>query len=256
MITAVQADRLAVISDLHLGNPYSRAKRATIQFFDRALEENFDIVINGDGFEIAQVSFAKLAKDVPEVLHAMKAFTQRGRNIYYVIGNHDILLENFLNDWGGFKMAPFLNLQSGSARIRIEHGHLYDPAFINNPRLYEFLTATAGLALQIHPGLYRLWIAYEKLKSRFLWNSERALEAVPGQAHARDRIVGENPAFTEAARELCLRGFDAVVFGHTHHAGAVDLGGGAQYFNSGSWLMGCPYIWIDNGHIELRKLAQ
>lgn len=243
MITDIRADRLLIVSDLHLGNPFSQAKRPTVDFLRWAAKNGYDIAINGDGFEIAQVSFTRIARDVPEVFHALKSFTSQGRNLYYVIGNHDIALENFLNDWGGFKMAPFLNVHSGSKRIRVEHGHLYDPAFVNNPELYEFLTWAAGLLLQVNPSLYKLWIAIEKFKSKFFWKSQAGQKG----------ITGEHPAFFDAAIELTTRGFDTVVFGHTHHAGRVELPNGATYFNSGSWLMGTPLVSIENGVVTLEK---
>jgi UDP-2,3-diacylglucosamine pyrophosphatase LpxH len=240
MITDIKTDRLLVISDLHLGNPFSKAKNPTVEFLQWAAKNDFDICINGDGFEIAQVSFSKIARDVPEVFHAIKNFTARGRHIYYVIGNHDIVLENFLNDWGGFKMAPFLNVWSRDKRLRIEHGHLYDPFFVKHPELYEFLTWFAGFALKLHPSVYKLWISFEKLKSKLLWTT------------AANGIPGEHGSFRIAAKELSERGFDVVVFGHTHHAGEADLGAGCRYFNSGSWLMGTPYIEILNGETKLR----
>lgn len=266
MITDINAQKLLVISDLHLGNPFSKAKRPTVEFLNWAGANGYDIAINGDGFEIAQVSFTRIAKDVPEVFHALKSYTARGRSLYYVIGNHDIVLENFLNDWGGFKMAPFLNVQSGGKRIRIEHGHLYDPAFVNNPELYEFLTWAAGLALQLHPGFYRLWMAFEKFKARFLWGGkdikklaaskdikdlQAAIEGAP-----LSRIPGEHPAFREAALELSQRGFDSIIFGHTHHAGEVELETGARYYNSGSWLMGTPFISIEQGRVTVERWSR
>jgi UDP-2,3-diacylglucosamine pyrophosphatase LpxH len=241
VITEIRQRKLVVISDLHLGNPFSKAKKPTVDFLYWAADRGYDVVINGDGFEIAQVSFSKIARDVPEVFHAIKSVTARGRSIYYVIGKHDIVLENFLNDWGGFKMAPFLNVWSGEKRIRVEHGHLYDPFFVRNPELYEFLTWFAGFALKVHPSFYKLWIAIERLHSRLFWRA--------GQSG----IVGEHPAFWEAARELADRGFDAVVFGHTHHAGQSELPGGSEYFNTGSWLMGTPYLLIDDGKVELKR---
>lgn len=254
MITDIHAEKLLVISDLHLGNPFSQAKRPTVEFLNWAAANGYDIAINGDGFEIAQVSFTRIAKDVPEVFHALKSFTASGRSLYYVIGNHDIVLENFLNDWGGFKMAPFLNVKSGGKRIRVEHGHLYDPSFVNNPELYEFLTWAAGLALQLNPSLYKVWIAFEKFKSRYLWGKKdlkslaAAIEGAP-QTH----IPGEHPAFREAALELSVRGFDSIVFGHTHHAGEVLLETGSRYYNSGSWLIGTPFIHIDDGLVTVEK---
>ncbi len=244
MITEIRDRKLAVISDLHLGNPFSKAKNPTVEFLYWASRNGYDVVINGDGFEIAQVSFSKIARDVPEVFHALKSFTARGRNVYYVIGNHDIVLENFLNDWGGFKMAPFLNVWTGGKRIRIEHGHLYDPFFVRSPELYEFLTWLAGFALKVHPSLYRTWIRFEKLKSKLFWE------------RSESGIAGEHKAFFAAAKELCQRGFDAVVFGHTHHAGHSKLPGGADYFNTGSWLMGTPFLEVNNGSLELRRWSR
>ncbi len=244
MITEIRDQKLVVISDLHLGNPFSKAKNPTVEFFHWAAREGYDVVINGDGFEIAQVSFSKIARDVPEVFHAIKSFTAKGRSLYYVIGNHDIVMENFLNDWGGFKMAPFLNVWSGNKRVRIEHGHLYDPFFVKHPELYEILTALAGIPLKLSPSLYKLWIAFEKFKSRFI--NRKTVDGIPG----------EDPAFRDAAVELSERGFDAVVFGHTHHAGQAVLPNGSEYFNTGSWLMGTPYLAIEDGRLEMRRWSR
>lgn len=241
MTTEIKTDRLLVISDLHLGNPFSQAKQPTLDFLHWIAREGYDLCINGDGFEIAQVSFAKLAKDVPDILHALKAITKNGRNVYYVVGNHDIVFENFLNDWGGFKVAPFLNVWSQDKRIRIEHGHLYDPFFVSSPDLYEFLTSLAGVFLAIHPNLYKLWIDFEKLKSKLFHPKQTA------------GIPGEHPNFLESVKELSERGFDGVVFGHTHHAGRVELADGKIYFNTGSWLMGTPYLDIHCGEMTLRN---
>ncbi len=198
-------------------------------------------MINGDGFEIAQASFTKIARDAPEVFQAMKTCTQKGGKIYYVIGNHDIALEHLLNDWGGFKMAPFLNVWSGQKRIRIEHGHLYDLFFVRYPNTYEFLTWVTSLALKIHPSFYKAWIALEKFKSRFVWK-------IGGEG-----ILGEHASFKEAARELANRGFDDVVFGHTHHPGRCELAPNKYYYNSGSWLTENPFVEVCIGEVSLRK---
>ena len=240
MITEIHSEKLAIISDLHLGNPFCKTKRRVIAFLHWAADHGYDICINGDGFEIAQVSFRKLAQDVPDVLHALKMIGKKGRNIYYVVGNHDITFENFLDDWGNIKMAPFLNVVSGQNRIRVEHGHLYDPFFVRYPRTYEFATWVGGLFLQVSPGLYSLWIRFEKLRS--------ARRAKRGEV-----ITGESPSFALAAQELAQRGFDHIVFGHTHHVGEVDLGSGKRYFNPGSWMMGRAYVAIENGDIALRQ---
>ena len=77
--------------------------------------------------------------------------------MYYVVGNHDLVLEHFLDSILTFTLSPFLNVASGDARIRIEHGHLYDPFFARYPDLYELATRLAGLALFLRADVYRLW---------------------------------------------------------------------------------------------------
>lgn len=239
MITSIRAEKLVVVSDLHLGNPFSHAKKQVIPFMKWAANQGYDICINGDGLEIAQASFSKVAQDVPELFRALGEIRKQGREVYYVTGNHDIALEHFLEDWGVMKVSPFLNVENGSTRIRIEHGHVYDPFFVKNPALYEALTYLAGFLLKLHPNLYRLWISFERWKSRM-----RA---------KKTGIIGEPPSFREAAVDLNRRGFDVVVFGHTHHPGETRLESGGQYFNPGSWMMTTHFVLIEGSKVSLQE---
>ncbi len=237
MITTIRTDKLVVISDLHLGNPFSNSKKKVIPFLKWAATQKYDVVINGDGLEIAQSSFSKVAFEVPEFLRALTELKRAGREVYYVTGNHDIALEHFLEDWGMMKVSPFLNVHCEDLRVRIEHGHIYDPFFVKYPVLYDRLTHFAGLLLKINPNAYKLWIAFEK------WTSNRRAKKLG--------IVGEKPHFREAAEELVQRGFDAVIFGHTHHAGEKTIGHGRRYYNTGSWMLTPYYAKIEAGKVEL-----
>lgn len=233
---------MVVISDLHLGNPFSRVKPKTIRFIEWAAKNNYDLCINGDGFELTQVSLSRVANDVPEVLRAFRAALERGVRVYYVVGNHDIFFEHFLNDWGGVKLAPFLNVTNGGGRFRVEHGHIYDPFFVRFPRLYEFSTWLGGFVLKVHPSLYKAWIGFEKLCSRF-------------RAWRGRGILGEPASFRRAAAEITERGFDGVVFGHTHHTGDVQLENGGRYMNPGSWMLSSTYVKIENGELAICEFA-
>jgi UDP-2,3-diacylglucosamine pyrophosphatase LpxH len=242
VITLAKSQRMVVISDLHLGNPFSSVRNKTVRFIRWAAAQGYDFCINGDGFEVAQVSVARMGRDVPDVLQALRDAVAKGVSVYYVVGNHDIVFEHFLADWGGFKLAPFLNVHCDSGRFRVEHGHLYDPFFVKSPRMYEFCTWLGGFALALHPSIYRLWIAFERAKSRL-----RVLR--------RGGIVGEPAAFFGAASELAARGFDGVIFGHTHHVGQARLPLEAVYLNPGSWMLGSTYVKIEKGRAELCQFS-
>ena len=245
MITKVESEKLVIFSDLHLGNPFSNVRSDTVEFIDWVSRNGFDLCINGDGFEVSQVSMSQMAHDVPDVLHALHRAVEMGTRVFYVVGNHDILFEHFLSDLGGVKLVPFLNLQSAGKRFRIEHGHLYDRFFVRFPRLYEFCTWLGGFALALHPSLYFLWIKFEKAKSYFRKNSMES-----------DTIPGEPPEFVLAAKEILKRGFDGVIYGHTHHLGRIDFPDGGIYCNSGSWMLKRSYIKIEYGKMTIEEFGK
>jgi UDP-2,3-diacylglucosamine pyrophosphatase LpxH len=238
IIDTVQ-DRLLVISDLHVGNPYSTATRTLGEFFEFAESGGYNVCINGDGFEILQARFASLATDSAGVLRGIRRLIERGLSVLYVVGNHDIALENFLTAWSGIQITPFLNVTSGEARIRIEHGHLYDPSFVRNPHLYEWLTRAAGPLLHFYPDVYRLWSNFENVR--------------PGARRLVQLGKGRRSVYHEAAEMLLRRGFDVVVFGHTHQPEDVPITPGGRYLNSGTWVRGGTFVEIDRGQVTLRR---
>jgi len=244
MITEIQSEKMVVVSDLHVGNPFSFTREKTLSLIDWVIREKYDLCLNGDGFEITQVSKVMVIQEFPDILLALKKASEKGVKIYYVVGNHDILLEHFLLDWGNVKLSPFLNVVTGNRRVRVEHGHLYDPFFIQYPRVYEACTFLGGIFLKLSPRLYNLWIAFEKWKSksRKMATNERA-------------ITGEHPNFYRAASDLEARGFDYVIFGHTHHAGECKLPLHGTYINPGSWMLGDRVVLIEKEKVELHSFS-
>jgi len=236
-----QSDRMLVISDLHIGNPFSTAKRKLGDFLRYCRDGRFDLVINGDGFEILQASFGVLARDSIGILAELRDMMAGGCRVFYVIGNHDIALEHLLQSTYAQRISPFLNVSSGGRRIRIEHGHLYDPSFIKHPVLYEVLTRAAGPLLHVYPDVYRAWSSYQRWKDR--WTRRRA------KSHL------EASVYYEAADRILKRGFDTVVFGHTHKAEEVELYPGQRYINCGNWLRGQHYVEIIEGATTLKSWA-
>lgn len=238
MIIDTQQERMLIISDLHIGNPFSTASKKLGALIDYAKRERFNLCINGDGFEILQSSFAGLAQDAVAVLQRLRGLLDSGLEVYYVVGNHDILLENFLTGWSDIHIVPFLNVRCEELRVRVEHGHLYDPAFVRNPRLYEWLTKAAGPLLHLYPDVYRLWSWFEAFKRKLrIWRRGSLLE---------------KSVYYEAADMLLRRGFDVVVFGHTHHPVDIQLEDG-RYVNSGNWLRGGSFVEVCDGQLQLKN---
>lgn len=234
MRTTVTEDRLLVVSDLHLGNRLHSPRRAFMDFLHFAIDNDYSICINGDGIDISQMSLTRLTGDLSPCLKLFMRVVEHDRRIYYTVGNHDIVLEHFLSDLGRMAVVPFLNLHSGDQRIRIEHGHMYDEMFLRFPRLYWAFTYIGRLAINVSPEFYdRL----HDLNQAIIGFGEFVLSLLgDDEEEPEEGIPGERTCFRDGAERVSLRGFDAVVFGHTHIPGARLLSSGVAYYNTGSWF--------------------
>lgn len=227
----VAHDRVVVVSDLHLGCPASSASRDFDRFLDEVAATGRTLCINGDGFDLLQSSLAGLATAGFPVLGRLQELARSGTTVRYVLGNHDLALEHVLLDLR-FQVAPFLNLTSGGMRIRIEHGHLHEPFYARFPGLYELGGRIARTALVARADTYELWA--------------RAQQRVDDRRRGRGALYPHHAA----ALDLFRRGFDAVVFGHTHQPERTELGGGL-FVNGGDWLRRRTIVTVDDGRIAL-----
>jgi UDP-2,3-diacylglucosamine pyrophosphatase LpxH len=253
---------MLVVSDLHLGNPLYRPRRPFVDFMRFAREREYAVCINGDGVDIVQSSITRLARDLGGCHREFARFAKAGLPIYYTVGNHDIALEQFLDDWGVVRVVPFLNVLSGDQRIRLEHGHIYDDMFVKYPRTYNVATWLGTMTLRLSsrvfcesPAVFR---AFERVNDVLTalgeWHQASAKHVDAASRLARE-IPGERAPFIRAALEIASRGFDAVIFGHTHHAGQVTLPNGSTYYNTGLWHTDPHFAEVDHGRVTLQPVS-
>lgn len=242
--TLVYEERLCIVSDLHLGNPAFDQSKWLSEFLAHLSEQETQLCINGDGIDLLYLSVPKFTAELKEILKGLKKYLSRGdRKIYYVIGNHDIYMESFLEDSGIFTTVPFLDVVSGGKRIHIEHSHLYDHFFLYYPRTYIAVTKFLGVLIKIAPWLFNFSFKIEEFIS---WLKRSR------SAERREPAV-DDPKYLRIAEELLGRGFDTVVFGHTHRFGVQKMGKGC-YANAGSWMAEqVHYLQIDEGDIRLME---
>ena len=79
MILDIEEDRLFVVSDLHLGNPASLASRRILPFLQHVADEGGSLCINGDGFDMLQTSFKRLAGAAVPVLAQLQTIAEQRR---------------------------------------------------------------------------------------------------------------------------------------------------------------------------------
>lgn len=255
MLTNICEQRLLVVSDTHLGNPLFRSRKRFVEFLRYAWTNSWNVCINGDGVDIVQTTIARITRDLSDCAVQLRRFREHGLRVYYTVGNHDIVLENFLDDWEIVCVVPFLNVTSGDRRIRIEHGHLYDGSYVNYPTIFHLATWMGGMALRIHPRFYRMVERWKPLaeKTGRLFKRSDDSDRFDGLEDA-DSIPGEPAWYRPRAEEITRHGFDTVIFGHTHLEGQIRLSTGATYINTGSWLFEPHYAEIDHGQVTLKRV--
>ena len=231
MIIDATSNRLIVISDLHLGSPVSTAQKRLPKFLDHVAASGADLCINGDGVDLMHGSISRLIGATLPFLRRVGKLQSAGGRVFYLLGNHDISLEHVLADMP-MVVAPFLNVVSGDQRIRVEHGHVYEPFYAKHPDLYELGGRMALPLLLARKDIYRLYSSMQAAVDR------RRRAGTAGYPHYL------------AADALHRRGFDAVVLGHTHHPEHTQLERGL-FVNSGSWMEGGAWVDINAGRVTL-----
>ncbi|MDX1510053.1 MAG: metallophosphoesterase [Nitriliruptorales bacterium] len=231
----VEVDQLLIISDLHLGNPASQAAANLPALLDEVLTPDWTLCINGDAVDLTQGTVTGIARDLRPVVKRLRDFSRAGGRLLYAIGNHDLVFEHFLTELP-FEVAPFFNVRCGDHRIRVEHGHAYEPTYARYPGLYELGGRMAKPLLVAHADVYRLWSTTQRAVDR--WR----------------RGSGEYPHHV-AADALFERGFDVAVFGHTHLPEVTEREGGT-FVNCGDWLRDTTLVRVTAAGVSLERLVE
>jgi len=214
--------RIAVISDLHIGAEDFRPDGFG-EFLDHLEREHDEIILLGDVFEcyfpvlpwraLAEYDrFDRLYHDI----------TRRFRSPKYTVlsGNHDMVVRRA-------RGIPSTTVREARGyRILLSHGFENESAYRS--------------ALRIRLVEMYMWFVYRLKRLGF-----PALYAYSYRMDYELNVKDGGAVHVEAARELVRRGYDVVVFGHTHVERHVELRGGGTYINTGDCVRRRMYASLD-----------
>jgi UDP-2,3-diacylglucosamine hydrolase len=175
-------------------------------------------------------------------LCALAALRRGGTRVHYIAGNHDFALGPFLTDELGLVVYPHsfegelqgkrLHVCHGDGLLRIDVGYRIMSRMLRsrlNQRLYRMLHPTLGIGLAA-------WVS--------------ALSRRTSRGPLSESILSE---YRRQAGRVLARGFDAVVYGHTHYP---ELYCGAQgtYCNTGEWMRQYTYAKLEAGELTLWRV--
>jgi UDP-2,3-diacylglucosamine pyrophosphatase LpxH len=217
-----------ILSDLHLGSDNCQAKRI-VRLLERITHRELRterLILNGDVFD--SIDFRRLSKNHWKVLSLIRKLSDH-LEIIWLCGNHDGSAEIVSHLLGVQVMDDYV-LESGTEKILILHGHIFD-RFIDKHRFLTWLADCGYAFLQWIDSTHTLAKVAKRGSKTFL-RCARKIE---------DGAV-------ELARK---KGCSAVCCGHTHVA-AVNRERDVAYYNSGCWTeLPGTYLTVQRGVIEV-----
>lgn len=268
-----------LISDLHIGDAtpsdaFFGKDRHLMALVDRVEREGGVLVIVGDAIDFHQAwLFTRVLRAHQELFSALSRVARDGR-LYYVIGNHDYEI-NLFHEILQFRVCDELII--GDDEVLVVHGWQFDPYMRDamgnghgwSTNVHHLVERWLGTWLRIPLGEFytrsnRLlfWLAHKVATLANAYASGMARIGFPRSAESLNRYLtywarsnmGDPMAiFRPACELLCAGRWSAVVCGHSHLPGIVEVAPGKHYVNTGSWTFASShYVIYDDGRWSCR----
>ncbi|MDP3451875.1 MAG: UDP-2,3-diacylglucosamine diphosphatase [Bacteroidales bacterium] len=223
------------ISDVHLGlkgfSPLEREK-SFASFLSNLPEESAGIYLLGDIFDFWYEYKYVIPRGFTRTLGALSSLCDRGVNVWFLNGNHDVWTYNYLQNEIGVKMLDEMAIVDiEGCRFCLAHGdeligdssHLFLKRVFKSRSLQRLFSA-------VHPrwafGLASGWSRHNRLSCGQDFN-----------------FRGESdPLYAVASQFEKSNKIDNFIFGHMHTAGNNTTPKGAGFYILGEWLTGCEYL--------------
>jgi len=244
MEQAVSAHKkIYFISDAHLmpRGDNSAIEDKLLTVFNEARANASHLYIVGDLFDFwFEYRFAVPAAYL-KVLAALLDLTRSGVKVFYIPGNHDFWMKDYIQREAGVILTGDLyEVSHFNRRILITHGDGLRRDDIG----YRFLK-------KLFRNRFCIWL-YSQLPVNVAYRlAMRSSKA--SRNYTTNRKKGDPTDYIAFARAKVAQGYDAVVMGHVHLSQIEDLGGGL-YINCGEFFDSCTYVVLDEAGFRMCRI--
>ena len=215
------------ISDVHLGlqnENLEREKEKLLVDFLKFAELNCDeLFIVGDLFDYWFEYKRVIQKGFIRTLGALASFRDTGKEIHYIIGNHDFLHKDFFEKEIGAKVyEKEIITELNGSKFFIAHGD----GLMAGDNGYKMLKKV--LRNKFIQRVYS--IIHPDLGIKIASGSSKA-----SRDYTSTKNYGEFSGLLDTAKILINNEYDYVVFGHSHRRSMEKIDNG-MYVNLGTWL--------------------
>lgn len=236
-------------SDLHLGVPDKASSRMRenlfIQWLDEISKDASVLYLLGDIFDFWFEYGTVVPKGYTRLLGRLADLRDKGLEIYYFTGNHDMWSFGYFEEELGIPIIrkPITREWNGK-RFLIGHGDGLGPGDYGYKRIKRiFASKLCQWAFKwIHPDI-GMRIA------QFFSNNSRNNQDVEEK-----EFLGEDKEWLiqYSKKKLEKEHFDYFIFGHRHLAIDFQLNEKSRYINLGDWIRFNSYAVFDGENLELK----
>ena len=223
------------VSDVHLGLQVAdpAAREARFVGFLRSLpEETAALYLLGDIWDFWYEYRDVVPKGYVRVLAAIQDLMDRGVDVYFLQGNHDVWTYSYFEELGMKKLVQPALVEIDGRVFCIGHGDGLGPV----PMGYRFLRGVFhNRVLQFLFSMLHPWLAFRLGNG---WSKNNRL-ARREEYHFRGE---EEPLYKFAAEFEKGNKVDCFVFGHYHCDVTMKTPAGADFIILKDWMDGSPFF--------------
>jgi len=234
-------------SDFHLGAPNITASKERenriINWLDRIEEDATHLFLLGDIFDFWFEYKYVVPKGYFNFLAKLHQLWQKGIEIFYFTGNHDMWVKEYFTEELGVKVfhrqkAFLIN----GKRCLIGHGDGL------GPKEYGYKFIKQLFSFRPHIWLYGVLHSYFSFGlAHFLSRKSRAISPDKKQHYRGD----DKEMLTQYVLKVSQQeAIDYFIYGHRHLPITKKLPSGAIYYNTGDWLVHDSFLRMDKKEIE------
>ena len=236
-----------VLSDIHLGSKWSKAREATRFLKSKSCET---LILCGDiidGWAILRGKRAKWKRRHTNFVKALLSIAHSTR-IVYVRGNHDDFLDRVIPvNFMGISIMRDWIYTSGAKRYYVFHGDVFDR-----------VTSSMGWLSRLGDIGYSTLLWFNKIYNHRRIKRGKPYYSIAGEIKQKVKAsVSHVSDFEQNVVELARsKECDGVICGHIHHA-EMRVIDGIEYLNAGDWVESLSALTEDyEGRWSIYRVAE
>jgi UDP-2,3-diacylglucosamine hydrolase len=240
--------KLYFISDMHLGAPdYAKSlerEKKLVRFLQSIEKDAQAVFLVGDTFDFWFEYQQVVPKYFVRFFAHLIALREKGIDIHVFTGNHDLWLQDYLQqEVGAIIYHDRLELKSGNRSFFLAHGDGLGPSDTKYKILKKIFTnpVCQWLFRWLHPDI--------GIKIAQLWSRHSYTDPAIEVFHGEDKEW----LIQYCKRKLTEKHYDYFVMGHRHLPMEIRLNDKSVYINLGDWIVNSSYGVFDGKEMKLNK---